>query len=285
MIILNTCRILAEAGEFERAKQFASNYLIKKKSSEIKSNLILHPSISDRSSFNEIVRQIFESPKKQFKKAFEDLPFELLPSTGESSTISNRNKYIYSELKKISEGDIDNLYSFLETLFNKFTTLTLRLNNPLTAYKIFARLNGYRLPVDVGDLVRNDVFSKTNDDEDIEDTHKKFWEPFYKDFDEKTNEFVNYFFPFTLIEEPKTQKPDTFNVLSKRWENFSAQQIISDLSVYKKYYLSFLRTNINFDCSKELKDPSIASLNVIYQVVFCLSCCRLYTTQFLKKLI
>jgi uncharacterized protein with ParB-like and HNH nuclease domain len=255
LIILNTCRILAEAEEFERAKQFASNYLIKKKSTEIKSNLILHPSISDRSSFNEIVSQVFKSPKKQFKKAFDDLDFELLPPTGESSTISNRNKYIYSELKKIAEDDVNNLYNFLETLFNKFTTLTLRLNNPLTAYKIFARLNGYRLPVDVGDLVRNDVFSKTNDDEDIEDTHKKFWEPFYKDFDEKTNEFVNYFFPFTLIEAPKTQKPDTFNILSKRWENFNAQEIISDLSIYKQYYLSFLRTNINFDCKKELKDP------------------------------
>lgn len=259
LIILNTCRILAENGRTEDASTIAGNYIVKKKSKGVKSNIILHPSISDRSSFNTVISAVFDSDKKVFKEAFGDLTYDKLAPSGESKIILNRSKHIYNELNKIGAENVDSLIKFLETLFNKFTTLTLRLSNPLSAYKIFARLNGYRLPVSIGDLVRNDVFSKASEDEDIEDVHSKYWEPFYKDFDEKTSEFANFFFPNTLIENPKTQKADTFNILAKRWEKFQPQEIIKDLSKYKDIYLSLSRGQVLFDCPQEI-DKDLSSL-------------------------
>lgn len=119
------------------------------------------------------------------------------------------------------------------------------VKDPTDGPKIFDSLNSKQEPMTIGDLVRNEIFSRLTDQEDdeIDILDRDYWHPFYEKFKQKDNAqfdkvFEQYFFPYVLTLDHNVKKADAFNFLRDRWASEdNPKKIIEELSKYQDIFL------------------------------------------------
>ena len=132
-----------------------------------------------------------------------------------------------------------------EGLVNRMTLVWIVVKDPTDGPKIFNSLNSKQEPMTIGDLVRNEVFSKIfgKPDDYIKMVDENHWRPFYDKFsqgDRTAGEkaFAQYFFPFALTLKNSVKKDGAFNFLRDRWARVDDPiEIIDELSTYQDVYL------------------------------------------------
>jgi hypothetical protein len=145
-------------------------------------------------------------------------------------------------------------------LLRDFTVVQIQLKDPTSCPLIFERLNYRGQKVNTGDLVRNEIFSRTVERPitEVESIYSSEWEPFYNKFGEPFGDpeaFERYFFPFGLIEKPTATKSDVFSVLRNKWQGEkNPQKIIIELSKYQNAFLDIYKNQNNCSLSKEVKE-------------------------------
>jgi hypothetical protein len=81
-----------------------------------------------------------------------------------------------------------------------------------------------------GDLVRNEIFSKTADESPalIEEIDQRSWQPFYKKFksDREGSLFDSYFFPDGLIQDQYLRKSEVDAKLREKWRDTKDPELI-----------------------------------------------------------
>jgi hypothetical protein len=115
------------------------------------------------------------------------------------------------------------------------------VSDPTNGPKIFDSLNSRQEPMTIGDLVRNEIFSRVADHQpsDIEQVDEQYWQPFYKKFQQDgKNLFDSYFFPYGLIQDPNWKKSEVYNALREQWRGIRDPQIIIvDLIHYQNAFI------------------------------------------------
>ncbi|MFZ5843058.1 MAG: HNH endonuclease family protein [Pseudomonadota bacterium] len=113
--------------------------------------------------------------------------------------------------------------------------------DPTNGPKIFDSLNSRQEPMTIGDLVRNEIFSRVADEHPdvIERVDSDSWQPFYKKFDQGgKNLFDGYFFPYGLIKRPSLKKSEVYASLRKDWDGQKDPQVIIDeLAEYQDAFI------------------------------------------------
>ena len=189
----------------------------------------------------------------------------------------------YEESEKLSAGSgKETLDSYYASLMNHMTLVWIVVKDPTDGPKIFNSLNSKQEPMTIGDLVRNEVFSKISNEPDavVEMIDENHWRPFYEKFEQGDEQkgdkiFEQYFFPFALTLKNSVQKAGAFNFLRDRWaKEDDPAVIISELEQYQDIYLdlcygSSFTTGISDGIAKSLKSLNqMKAPNSIYPFVF-----------------
>lgn len=210
------------------------------------------------------------SDRNQFCKAFDQLinTGSLVDWLGHKTQLPNRSgsdngKYQTQFFKirkylqdRYSERGFEHLNEIVEAATTKLTFVFILLKDPSSATTVFEGLNDSGIPIGIGDLVRNEVFSKiSNEPNRAQSIHEHVWLPFR---DKLGDGFDNYFFPYAMIREPNIIKADLFRQLRKIWGNVSSpEDIIGALDEYTSPYLTLNSGIIPQSYSLPVKDVLI----------------------------
>jgi len=162
------------------------------------------------------------------------ITFIVCPETGALVKQYNR---IQDYLKKRVESDgFDALADIVEVVRNSLTFVFILLKDPGCATTVFEGLNDPGIPISVGDLVKNEVFSRIGYDEaKAKLLHDNNWIPFRDKFGDC---FDEYFFPYCVIFKSSTTRTEMFSELRKLWDGLDAEEIVKRLKEYATPFLA-----------------------------------------------
>lgn len=190
-------KILTEEGLVEDASALFQKYMSLGRTFKGGSNFKLHSCKEDRRQINTVIDDL-TSDSKLAVEIGRFMPKKLSDSGSDRGAISKN----YSAAKKFFRHqrdtfDIDQVFSIVAAILERVSVVQIDVLDPTNGPKIFDGLNSRQEPMTVGDLVRNEIFSRVSSlsPEEIEyiDTHN--WQPFYQDFRVSNTKtlFDNYF--------------------------------------------------------------------------------------------
>lgn len=138
---------------------------------------------------------------------------------------------------RLEKRGADHFKAMVSTAQTKLTFVFILLKDASNATTVFEGLNDPGIPIGIGDLVRNEVFSKVSDDaETAQFVHQNTWLPFRERLGEH---FDDYFFPFGIVQDPTIRQADLFRGLRKLWSVADdPKEIIVHLEAYITPYLA-----------------------------------------------
>ncbi|MBM3402995.1 MAG: DUF262 domain-containing protein [Bacteroidetes bacterium] len=215
-------------------------------------NTKLYPSFADRNQFSEAFKLLINSGDlSAWLGAKVKLPESTGAKTGKYINQFNKIKSILQ--KRVNDYGIDHLKSIVSIAQTKLTFVFILLKDPSTATTVFEGLNDPGMPIGIGDLVRNEVFSKISHDPNLaQSIHRDLWLPFKNKLGEH---FDKYFFPYALIHDQNLNTSDLFRGLRKIWGDTSKPDlIIEKLEIFTKAYLALCNGSYPSGYSKGVKE-------------------------------
>lgn len=234
LFVLAAAAVAAKNNDSEYAKAIINTNLIIDWWSGTNTKLV--PSFADRGQFFSAFQQLINSGDlSDWLGTKAKLPAKSGSDTGKYISQFNRIKQFLQ--KRYNEHGIEHLKEIVGIAQTKLTFVFILLKDPATATTVFEGLNDSGVPIGIGDLVRNEVFSKIgNDSAKAEAVHRDLWMPF------KTKlgiYFDKYFFPYALIQDSNLSSSDLFRGLRKIWGDVSnPEEIIKKLEEYSDSYLA-----------------------------------------------
>ncbi len=247
LYICSIVKYLCEQKRHDEAAGLCQNYLFINRPTGLLSNIKLYPSKGDRMQLNSVIHDILTD--KTLTETL-NLPskFKFLPATGNpTGTVTTNYRFLHRFLKnQDTQGGYERVFSIYYNLLMSVTMVQIDVIDATNGPKIFSSLNSQQLPTTIGDLVRNEVFSKITDKDtteaeiDLIDTNS--WRPFYSKFVfEDKNYFDDYFFPYGLIDHPDLRKTDVYPTLQEDWRKYQNPiDIIEKLSIYQNAFLDLV---------------------------------------------
>lgn len=242
LLFMALCSTLAAHDDIASSREYLKDRLLLSHAKvPTGSNLAVVPSAPDRKAMNEVAHRLLLT-----HGVGDTLPADIafIPHTEKESTAKGKVKKTYSSLLKWSEalwvdGGSERVERAIDLLFRRLTFVEIFVKDPLSGPLIFDRLNARGAALTIGELVKNDIFSRSDEPfEKLEKLNNTLWEPFYKKFeDEKLLE--QYFFPIGLVKDPSVKKSDVYRAFQKRWNanGWGPAEIISELSQYVSDFL------------------------------------------------
>lgn len=215
-------------------------------------NTKLVPSFADRNQFFQAFQQLINTGNlSDWLGSKVKLPEKSGTEKGRYIAQFNRIKAFLQ--KRYNEHGIEHLQNIITTAQTKLTFVFILLKDPATATTVFEGLNDPGIPIGIGDLVRNEVFSKISDNADQAQTiHRDVWLPFREKLGEH---FDKYFFPYAIIREPNINNADLFRGLRKIWgETDNPEDIINTLEEYSTPFLAISVGRFPTSYSKNVKN-------------------------------
>jgi hypothetical protein len=248
LYLLATIRELIEVNkedEINYAKVLFESYIVVAKPPVGKSNIKIQSCGEDREAMNSVIQEVLNL--NNFKSLLDRPVIPLLTNTQNSNDRVLKNfkeakKFLFEQRKEFGIERVKNLNI---AMMLGMSMVQINVKNSLSGPKIFDALNSQQQPMTVGELVKNDIFSRGMGSEttDIDVLYEDTWEPFYSAFGPpKDSLFDNYFFPYGLISiDSNVRKGDVYAELRKSWESkgTSPKEIIESLSLLQPDYLDF----------------------------------------------
>jgi hypothetical protein len=238
-------RVLADAGSLDEAAAFFQKYLAIGRKVKAESNFKLHPCKEDRRQINKVIDDLLKNSDLAVRIG--SFRPDKLSDTGWSSGTLSKN---YDAAKNFFKHHarafgVEQVSTILNAMLERMSVVQIDVLDPTNGPKIFDSLNSRQEPMTVGDLVRNEIFSRVADlgPEKIEyvDTHS--WQPFYAKFKigETRSIFESYFFPYGLIQNPNLNKSEVYGYLRKEWEKYDEPaEIIDRLGEFQDSFLDLM---------------------------------------------
>jgi hypothetical protein len=241
--LLAAVRAVIECGDTQTAEALFKTYLAVSQNTGGKSNIKLHPSGQDRQDMNDVVSEVLSF--QNFKEVLS--PFAFKPLALGTANRQGRITKNFKEAKKFfknefQEGGIVRVKALYTAVLQNMTIVQIDIKDALSGPKIFDSLNSAQEPMTVGELVKNDIFSRgeTVIDERVDQLESEVWSPFYEKFGSVSNgHFDDYFFPYGLFFNSSVKKAEVYPQLRAKWtaENMTPEQIIDELGVIQPDYL------------------------------------------------
>jgi hypothetical protein len=239
-------KVLADAGELDEAEALFQKYIIIPRNIKNVSNLKIHSCKEDRCQMNHVITDMLAN-KKFAEKLGDQSKLKPLPNTGKDRgrLRSNYKKILRLLDDQLTKNGIQMLREIYKAVLSSISLVQIDVFSPENGPKIFDSLNSKQEPMTIGDLIRNEIFSKvaSENTETLEEIDEHNWQPFYKKFEEgnKQNLFENYFFPYGLIKNHNLKKSEVFHYLRQEWKNIEdPSMIIEDLSKYQNAFIDFV---------------------------------------------
>jgi hypothetical protein len=179
------------------------------------------------------------------------LPPKLGKETGRLMAQFNRIRGILA--KRLETRGTEHFQALVATAQTKLTFVFILLKDASNATTVFEGLNDPGIPIGIGDLVRNEVFSKVGDDAGAAQfVHQNTWLPFRERLGEH---FDDYFFPFGIVQDPSLKQADLFRGLRQIWSIADApKDIIDHLDDYTAPYLALAAGQFSEKHPAELRE-------------------------------
>jgi uncharacterized protein with ParB-like and HNH nuclease domain len=261
LYLLSLTKVFSDNKEFDIAGRCFEFLLIRGRTNNL-SNIAFYPCNKDRNQFYNIIDKVLNN--KKLTNYIEFTP-KYLERTGlDTGNIKNQfsriSKILANEYKL---GGSERLELFFETLVTKFKFVQISLSDPTNATRIFERLNYRGERVTIGDLVRNEVFSRATESESdsIDQTYRDFWVPFYEKFGDDSK-FETYLFSYALILDSKLAKSQVFGLFRDKWRSKSISEIITCLEKYQDSFLDIIynKNTLNLDVRVKNKFTDLYNL-------------------------
>jgi len=241
--------------KWDEAASLVSKFLLLGPKSKEISNIKFYPCKQDRVQINYLFKNLLGKDKLNTELGNPSMRYlqEIGSPRGKITTQYKEIKRFLEQEK--TEGGFERLDSIYTALLRNFTIVQILLKDPTSCPLIFERLNYRGMKVTTGDLVRNEIFSRTIEKplSEVETIYSSEWEPFYNKFG-GADSFEKYFFPYGLIEKPTVTKSNVFSVLRTKWQKESSPQvIIKELAKYQGAFLDITKNQNNCDLKKEVK--------------------------------
>lgn len=229
---------------FKVAAKIVARYLILK-DKDLEVTTTVHTSLEDRHEFRQILQYL-----RDYSELSEELhPFAIRPPAimGVEPPESRQEllsqyfrirKYLLSCVSEYDDAQVSKFVSAsVDVITKHLTFVSLKLRDPASAPLIFQSLNEKGVKTTIGDLVRNEIFSKVyNDPALAKSVFMNEWQPFIHKF--KGN-FDDYLFPFCLTYDHKIVKTECFQELRKIWIGINdPAEIIKDLEQYSDTFIA-----------------------------------------------
>lgn len=235
LFLLAAAQVAARRGEAEYARGVINKYLIIDWAQDLPSNTKLQPSFGDRGQFSEIFDRVSRSGELA-----DWLPVKLkLHSTPKEKDgllikqYTRIHKYLLDNADKKGFGRLEQI---VDVVSNAMTFVFILLKDPGSATTVFEGLNDPGVPISIGDLVKNEIFSKIGYDEaTAKNLHDNEWVPFKEKFGDT---FDDYFFPYCVIFKSSANRTEMFSELRKLWSGLEAGEIIKKLDEYSIPFLA-----------------------------------------------
>lgn len=254
LILLALSQIARRYGQSDTADFIVSNYLAITKNRAFLGWPKLVPTLQDRHTLWRLlvenapgVEWNFEADPEESKPRESSrlvAQWKRITQRFEADLIDAQNQLRHSELEMTLQSVQENL---------RFINITLDDHDD--ANSIFDRLNAKGVPLELADLVRNDVFSKFRSGESkrAEKFYRKVWHPFEKSFQKES---LNHFFPvYAFVSfSGRVTKASAFPKLQLRWKNQSPESIVDEFKRYSPYFQSLWKFKRLSFASRELND-------------------------------
>jgi uncharacterized protein with ParB-like and HNH nuclease domain len=234
LFVLAAAAVAAKNNDNDYAKAIINTNLIIDWWSGTNTKLV--PSFADRGQFCNAFQQLINSGDlSDWLGTKAKLPAKSGSDSGKYINQFNRIKQFLQ--KRYNDYGINHLKEIVVIAQTKLTFVFILLKDPATATTVFEGLNDSGVPIGIGDLVRNEVFSKIgNDSAKAEAVHRDLWLPFRNKLGDY---FDKYFFPFALIQDSNLNSSDLFRGLRRIWGDVSnPEEIIKKLEDYSDSYLA-----------------------------------------------
>ena len=199
-------------------------------------NTKLVPSFADRNQFCQAFQKLIKTGNfSDWLGVKVKLPEKSGPEKGRYITQFNRiTKFLQ---KRYTDKGLEELQKIVTAAQTQLTFVFILLKDPSNATTVFEGLNDPGIPIGIGDLVRNEVFSKISaQPERAHAIHRDVWLPFRNKLGEY---FDQYFFPYAIIQETSIKNADLFRGLRKIWgKTNEPEEIIAQLEKYATPYLA-----------------------------------------------
>ncbi|HWA27947.1 MAG TPA: DUF262 domain-containing protein [Lacunisphaera sp.] len=215
-----------------------SNMLVEKSSNAYFGWPKLIPTLQDRHTFYKILDLALPNADWDFSADPEDKkPRESTALTNQWERIRNHVAESVADTKgRFDRASFDQMLTAIQEQL-KLINITLEANDDANA--IFSRLNSRGVPLELSDLIRNEVFSKfgPKDGEKADSWFHKEWQPFEKTIPSKD---LSAFFPVYayIVLKGKVTKSAAFVALQGRWKKETPATILADLKRYSPFFSS-----------------------------------------------
>jgi hypothetical protein len=242
LFVLSLANELIANGKIDEGVGYITDYiLLKAKTVQEGSNLKIRPAPADCASMNGVVQGVLQRRGVDVGTDYAFTPISVI-SHRDSPKIEAAYKTISAWAKGMSSnfGD-DYLESLIDVVLRNLTIVQIVVRDPLDGPTIFSRLNARGTPLTIGELVKNDIFSRADvsSPEDFRDLETGVWQPFIKVFGKEESNFEKFFFPYGLIQDSNLKKAQVYPSLQKEWgrKHSKPEEIISELKKYQVDYM------------------------------------------------
>jgi len=236
LLLLNMATIAYNHGHKDGAEFIWQNYLVETKSPQYRGWPKLVPTLQDRHTFYEIL-----------KSALPDFDWDTTADPEDKKPRSsrklidqwNRLTQYLEEATGVATGALDqqSFDKILTTVQEHLRIIDITLEAQDDANATFSRLNAKGVPLELADLVRNEVFSKftPNETAKADKFYLKYWQPFEKSIPDGS---ISAFFPVYayIALHGKVTKAAAFGALQKAWKSKSPAAVLSDLQRYSPFF-------------------------------------------------
>lgn len=252
LFVIAAARVLAENNRVDDAAALLKSLAFVQNQGQQVSNLKFQPSGQDRKAMNDALASTLAKNNLADKLN----PFTFIPlQVGDAANHNTRVTSNFNVIRKFfneefeQNGGADRIIRLYEVMLGNMTLVQIDIKDALSGPKIYDSLNSAQEPMTVGELVKNDVFSRavTLAPAQIDQLELSHWQPFYAKFGPVNNGlFDDYFFPLGLFKDPNVRKADVYSKLRQEWteSGLTPQQIISELAIVQDEFLDLaLGTN------------------------------------------
>ncbi len=224
LIILAAVVRAAELNDVDQAASWAEGLLLLRDIRGQQYNTKLVPSSRDRASFRDIWRLALNSDGRLAQALARNPPNPPDAGTADERSASKLRNQYFRALTYVRGRGLDELRSLVEVLAHRLSFIFIVLKDPGGAPRIFESLNDRGVKTLVGNLVRNEVFSRVSHDPDY--ARRIFhadWEPLQEAIGEN---FETFLFSYGLLRNPKVKKSELFDFFRRDWSSLSKPEMI-----------------------------------------------------------
>lgn len=259
LFICAVVRVLSIQKNSELAGDYAKQYLFLDKLNRERTNSKLLPSLQDRGQLNKILDDL--AKQSSLIKVLGD-KFSYTPMSAPSNARTDgRLRDNYLAFVKFLKGkfeywDIKEKEEYLDKILIKITVVQILIEDQATGPIIYNSLNGGQNPMTIGDLVRNSIFSRSSNADEMISLEETHWRPFIDGFRSgKKIFFDEYFFPYGLTVNQNLKKTDTFSTLQREWKNtHEPNEIIKLLQTHQACFMDLKTGSNRQNLTKKLKE-------------------------------